>query len=145
MIVQSCEQARSKKETLFTKLTKIDLDGRTNDFQDPNLIVNSLASTKQAFANQVDNFKALSLEKFYRILEYHEEEVDNWLVQYSVENGDIHQGLCNLSIDLRELENELFSIKIQNDINVSPLRSYIEENLKRVADEIQQEKESTSK
>jgi hypothetical protein len=49
------------------------------------------------------------------------------------------KALCNLSIDLSELENELFSIKIRNDINVAPLRSYIEENLKWVADEIQQE------
>jgi hypothetical protein len=64
LIVQSCEQAISKKETLFTKLTKIDLAGRTNEFQDPNLIVNSLTLTKQAFDKQVDNFKALSLDFF---------------------------------------------------------------------------------
>ena len=90
LIVQSCVQEISKKETLFTKLTKIDLAGRTNDFQDPSLIVNSLALTKQDFDKQVDNFKAFPLEKFYRILEYHEEHVDNWLVGYSVQNGDIH-------------------------------------------------------
>jgi hypothetical protein len=111
LIVQSCEQAISKKETLFTKLTKIDLAGRTNEFQDPSLIVNSLALTKQAFDKQVDNFKALSLEIFYRILEYGEDHVDNWLVRYSVQNRDIDQALCNLSIDLSELEKELFSIK----------------------------------
>jgi hypothetical protein len=145
LIVQSCEQTISKKETLVTKLAKIDLVGRTNDFQDPSLIVNSLALTKQAFDKQLDNFKALSLEKIYRILEYHEEDVDNWLVRYSVQNGDIHQFLCNFSIDLTELENELFSIKIRNDINVAPLRSYIEENLKWVPDEIQQENASASK
>jgi hypothetical protein len=138
LIVQSCEQAISKKETLFTKLTKIDLAGKTNGFQDPSLILNSLALTKQAFDKQVDNLKALSLENFYRILEYHEEEVDNWLVRYSVQNGDIDEALCKLSIDLSELENEVFSIKIRNDINVAPLRSYIEENLKWVTDEIQQ-------
>jgi hypothetical protein len=33
--------------------------------------------TKQAFDQQVDNLKALSLEFFYRIVEYDEEEVDN--------------------------------------------------------------------
>jgi hypothetical protein len=75
--------------------------------------------------------------------------VDNWLVGYSVQNRDIDQALRNLSIDLSELEKELFSIKIWNDINVAPLRSYIEEfvetDLKRVADERQQKKASTSK
>jgi hypothetical protein len=49
LIVQSCEQAISKKEKLFTKLTKIDLARRTNEVQNPNLIVNSLPLTKQAF------------------------------------------------------------------------------------------------
>jgi hypothetical protein len=142
LIVQSCEQAISKKEKLFTKLTEIDLAGRTNEVQDPKLIVNSLPLTKQAFDKQVDIFKGLSLEKFYNILEYGEDDVDNWLVDYSVQNEEIDQALRNLSIDLRELENELFNIKIWNEINVAPLRSYIEEwverELKQVADERQQ-------
>jgi hypothetical protein len=82
--------------------------------------------------------KALSLEFFYRIVEYHEEEVENWLVRYSLQNGDIHEGLCKLSINLSELENQVFNIRIRNDINVAPLRIYIEENLKWISHEIQQ-------
>jgi hypothetical protein len=136
--VQSCEKAISKKETLFTKLTKLDLAGKKNDFQDPRLILNSLTLTKQDFDQQVDNLKALSIEFFYRIVEYHEEEVDNWLVGFSLQNGDIHEGLCKLSIDLRELENEVFNIRIHNEIKVAPLRSYVEENLKWINHEIQQ-------
>jgi uncharacterized protein YeeX (DUF496 family) len=62
-----------------------------------------LPLTKQAFDEQVDIFKGLSLEKFYRILEYGEDDVDNWLVDYSVQNEEIDQALRNLSIDLREL------------------------------------------
>ena len=48
-------------------------------------------------------FKTLSLEFFYNILEYGEDDVDNWLVDYSVHNEEIDQALRNLSIDLREL------------------------------------------
>jgi hypothetical protein len=77
LIVQSCEQAISKKEELFRKLTEIDLAGSTNEVQDPNLIVNSLSLTKQAFDEQVDIFRGLFLEKFYNILEYGEDDVDN--------------------------------------------------------------------
>ena len=77
LIVQSCEQTISKKEKLFTKLTRIDLARRNNDFQHPNLIINSFPLTKQAFDKQVDIFKALSLEKFYSILEYGEDDMDN--------------------------------------------------------------------
>ena len=72
LIVQSCEQAISKKETLLTKMTKINLAGRTNEFQDLNLIVNLLMLTKQAFDQQVDSLKALSFKTFYKIVEYHE-------------------------------------------------------------------------
>jgi hypothetical protein len=61
----------------LTKLTKIDLAENTNGFQDTSLILNSLASTKQAFDKQVDSLKALSLENFYNIIEYHEQEVHN--------------------------------------------------------------------
>jgi hypothetical protein len=71
-----------------------------------------LPLTKQDFDKQVDIFKALSLEKFYNIFAYGQDDVDNWLVDYSVQNEEIDQALCNLSIDLRELESELFNIKI---------------------------------
>ena len=108
-------------------MTKIDLAGRTNDFQDANLIVNTLPLTKQAFDKHLDIFKALSLEKFYNILKYGQDDIDNWLVNYSVQNEKIDQALPNLSIDPRELEKEIFNIKIQNEINIAPLRSYIEE------------------
>jgi hypothetical protein len=84
LIVQSCEQAISNKEKLFTKMTKIDLVRRTNEVEDPKLIVNSFPLTKQAFDKQVDIFKALSLEKFYNILEYGDDDVDNWLFDYSI-------------------------------------------------------------
>ena len=77
-------------------MTRIDLVKRTNDFQDPNLIVKAFPLTKQAFVKQVDIFKALSLEKFYNILEYGQDGVDNWLVDYSVHNEEIDQALRNL-------------------------------------------------
>jgi hypothetical protein len=77
-----------------------------------------LTLTKQAFDKQVHIFKAMSLEKIYNILEYGEDDVANWLVGYWVQNEDLHQDLCNLSIDLSELEKELFNIKIWNEINM---------------------------
>jgi uncharacterized protein YeeX (DUF496 family) len=139
LIVLSCEQVVSKKEELFRKLTEIDLAGSTNEVQDPKLILNSLFLTKQAFDEQVDIFKGLSLEKFYDILEYDEDDVDNWLVDYSVKNQEIEQALRNLSIDLRELESEIFNIKIWHEINVAPMRSYIEEWLQREIDKLTDE------
>jgi hypothetical protein len=142
LIVQSCEQVISKKDKLFTKLSNIDLAGKTNDFQDPLLIANSLPLTREEFDKQVAMLKTFSLEKFYNILQFDQSHVHDWLVKYAVQNEEIHQALSNLSIDFQELENDLFNIKIQNEINVAPMRAYIEEwverQLKQAANERQQ-------
>jgi hypothetical protein len=42
--------------------------------------------TKQQFDEQVEIFKGLSIEKFYGIIEYDENAIDNWLVDYSIKN-----------------------------------------------------------
>jgi hypothetical protein len=86
LIIESCEQTISEKEELFKNLTQIDLSGSTNELQDPKLILKSLSLTKQAFDEKVDILKGLSLEKFYRILEYGEDDVENWLVDYLAHN-----------------------------------------------------------
>jgi hypothetical protein len=75
LIFQSCEQAIAKKDKLFTKLSNIDLAGKTNDFQDPLLITNSLPLTRQEFDKQVAMLNTLSLEKFYNILQFDQAHV----------------------------------------------------------------------
>jgi uncharacterized protein YeeX (DUF496 family) len=65
----------------------------------------------------------LSFEKFYGILGYGEDDVENRLVDYSIKNQDIEKAFQNISIDLRDLEGEAFNIKIQHEINVALMRS----------------------
>jgi hypothetical protein len=72
----------------------------------------------------------------YNILEYGEDDVDNWLVDYSVQNEEIAQVMRNLSIDLRELEKKFFNIKIWDEINMAPLRDYIEEWIQREIEQV---------
>jgi hypothetical protein len=103
LIVQSCEQAIEKKDKLFTKLSNIDLAGKTNDFQDPLLIANSLPLTKQEFEKQVSMLNTSALEKFYNILQFEQAHVHDWLVKYVVQNEEIHQALFNFSIYFQEL------------------------------------------
>jgi hypothetical protein len=50
----------------------------TNEVQEPRLILNSMFLTKKQFYEQVEIFKGLSVENFYGILEYNEDEIDNW-------------------------------------------------------------------
>jgi hypothetical protein len=65
--------------------------------------------------------------------------VENWLVDYSMKNQDIEEALRNISIDLRDLEGEIFNLKIRPEINVAPMRSYIEEWFKKVVDKLTNE------
>jgi hypothetical protein len=43
------------------------------------------------------------------------------------------------SIDIRDLEGELFNIKIRHEINVAPMESYIEEWFKKAIDKLTNE------
>ena len=93
IIVQACIHAITRREQLFKRLTEIELVRRTNKVQDPKFILNSLFLTKKSFDEQVYIFKGLSFEKFYVILEYNEDDVENWLVNYSMKNQDIEEAL----------------------------------------------------
>jgi hypothetical protein len=76
-IVQECIQVITRREELFKRLTEVDLVRRTNEVQDPKLILNSLFLTKQQFDEQVEIFKGLSIEKFYGIVVYDKNAIDN--------------------------------------------------------------------
>jgi hypothetical protein len=138
-IIQACIQAITRRDELFKKLTEIDLARNTNEVQDPKLILNSLFLTKQAFDEQVEIFKGFSFENFYGILEYGKDDVENWIVDYLIKNQDIEEALCNISIDLRDLEGEIFNIKIRHEINVAPMRSFIKDWFKKVVDKLTNE------
>jgi hypothetical protein len=56
--------------------------------------------TKQQFDEQVEIFKGFLIEKFYGILEYDEDDIENWLVDYSVKNQDIEEALHDIFLDL---------------------------------------------
>jgi hypothetical protein len=135
-IVQACNQAILKREELFKRLIEIELAGGTNEVQDPKLILNSIFISKQQFDEQVEIFKGLSIENLYGILKYDEDDTDNWLVDYSVKNQDIEEALHGISLDLRDLEGELFNIKIHREINVAPMKNYIEEWFKKAIDKL---------
>jgi hypothetical protein len=126
-IVQAYNEAIVKREELFKRLIEIDLAGSIDEIQYPKLILNSMFMTKQQFDEQVDILKGLSAKKLYGIIEYNEEEIDNWLVDYSIRNQDIEEEIHGISHDLRDLEGELFNIKTRHAINVAPMKNYIED------------------
>jgi uncharacterized protein YeeX (DUF496 family) len=65
---------------------------------------------------------SLSTEKFNNMIEYTKNDIDNWLLEYVIRNEDIETTLKNISIDYREYENELFKIKLKQEVIISHLR-----------------------
>jgi hypothetical protein len=142
-IVQACSQAITRREELFKKINEINIACNTNEVQDPKFILNSLFLTKQEFDEQVEIFQEFSFEKFYGILEYGEDDMGNWPVDYLIKNQYFEEALWNISIDIRDLEGQIFNIKIRHEINVAPMRSYIKEWFKKVVDKLTNEGKRT--
>ena len=49
-----------------------------------------------------------------------------------MKNQDIEEAIHGISYDLTDLEGELFNIKIRHEINVVPIKNYIEDWFKKV-------------
>jgi hypothetical protein len=56
-----------------------------------------------------------------------------------VKNQDIEGEIHGISLDLRDLEGELFNIKIMHEINVAPMKNYIEDWFKKAIDKLTKE------
>jgi hypothetical protein len=59
--------------------------------------------------------------------------------KYSVKNQDIEEILQGISIDLCDLEGELFNIKIGHEINMAPMKIHIEEWFKKAINKLTNE------
>jgi hypothetical protein len=139
LVIESCKRAISENEDLFTSLIQIDLARSTNEVKDPNLILKSLSITKEAFHEQLDILKGFSFKKIYGIVEHRVDELERWVLDYAAHNEEIEQILHSISMDLRKLENDLYEIEIQDEINMAPMRSYVEEWFQQIMDNLVQE------
>ena len=83
--------------------------------------------TRQQFEEHMDILKGLSAEKLNSIIEYNESEIENWLMEYAIKNQEMEESIHNISHDLRSLVGEWFDVKIKHEINVAPMKEYIEE------------------
>jgi hypothetical protein len=56
-----------------------------------------------------------------------------------VKNQDIEEEVHGIYHDLRDLEGELFNIKIRHEIKVAPMKNYIEDWFKKSIDKLTKE------
>ena len=103
----------------------MDIVGTTIELTDPKYISNSMLMTRQNFEEKIEELKKTSTEKFDNMIEFTNDDIDSWLVEYTNKNEDIENILQNLSVDLREIERELFNVKIKQEVTIAPLREFI--------------------
>jgi hypothetical protein len=56
-----------------------------------------------------------------------------------MKNQYIEEEIHDISHDLRDLEGELFNIKIKHEINVAPMKNYVEDWFKKTIDKLAKE------
>ena len=60
-----------------------------------------------------------------------------------MKNQDIEDKVHSVSLELRDLEGELFNIKIRHEINVTQMKIYIEDWFKKEIDKLTKEGKET--
>jgi phosphotransferase system IIA component len=60
-----------------------------------------------------------------------------------VKKQDIEEAVHGISLDLRDLEGELFNIKIWHEINVALMKNYIEDWFKKEIDKLTKQGKET--
>jgi hypothetical protein len=93
----------------------------TKESDGTHLLMDTILFSKEKLWEQLEALKVAWANEFSDSFEFFKEEVERWFVLYINKNDDIEDMLHQLSIDLRELENELFKIKTKNEIMVASM------------------------
>jgi hypothetical protein len=124
MIVE-CDVINSKRSDLFFKLVDV-----TKELEGPHLIMDSIFLTKDQLQEQLEALKISWANEFNNLTEFSQEEVEKWLVHYVNKNEDQEDIIHQLGFELKDIEDELFDLKIKHELMVSPMREYIEQWLR---------------
>jgi hypothetical protein len=111
---------KNKRRDFFFKL--VDL---TKELDVLNLLMGTIFSSKEQLLEQLDILKFAWASEFTNSIEFSEQEIKKWLVRYINRNNKVNDTLHQLGMDLRDMENELFEIRIKHEITVAPMREYI--------------------
>jgi hypothetical protein len=124
MIVE-CDAINSKRSDIFFKLLDV-----TKELEGPHLIMDTIFLTKDRMQEQLDALKISWANEFNDLTEFLQEEVEKWLIHYVNKNEDQVDIIHQLGFELKDIEDELFDLKIKHELMVAPLREYIEQWLK---------------
>jgi hypothetical protein len=108
-----CDAISSKIGELFLNLVELKLNVSTEDVDDTHLIMKSILLSKEQMKEILDSLKISLGEKFKNLTEYSKKQIEGWLVNYVNSNDDIKNTLHQLTVEFKDLQNELFDIKVR--------------------------------
>jgi hypothetical protein len=73
--------------------------------------MDTILLSKENLLDQLEEFKVAWVSEFTDLIQFYKDKVEMWLVRYINKNDNIEDTLHQLTIDLIEMENELFEIK----------------------------------
>jgi hypothetical protein len=80
---------------------------------------------KTSWANEFDN-----------LIEFPEDEIKHWLVTFVNDNEDHLSSVDQLHSEFKEIEEDIFSLRVKQDITIPPMKEYIDEWLKKLLQQI---------
>jgi hypothetical protein len=87
--------------------------------------------TKEQLDTELGMIKASWESEFDDLTEFSEDEIKWWLVTFVNNNEDHLASIEQLHSEFKEIEEEIFSLRVKQDIIVPPMKEYIEEWLKK--------------
>jgi anti-sigma-K factor RskA len=108
-MMNEIEALRNKKGDLFLKIM-----GLTNELDGLDLLMDTKILTKEYLMGQLKALKVAWVNEFTETIEFSEDEVERWLVQYININDEVDDALHQSELDLREFERQLLEIKTKH-------------------------------
>ena len=91
----------------------------------PSLIQDSMLFFLDELEVEVSKLKDKWSGEFKNLLDFYEDNIQTWTVDYVNLNNNISIIVCESHDDLIEIEKEIFEMKIKKEIIVPPLRGLI--------------------
>jgi hypothetical protein len=100
------------------------------DFRETTLL------TKEQLESELNILKISWGSEFDNLTNFPEEEIKQWLVSFINDNEDHMTSIQESCSECKTIEDELFSLRVKQNITISPLKDYIENWIKDVLNAI---------
>jgi hypothetical protein len=129
--IVDCERINEKRGDAFLKALDI-----VRELQGPQILRNFGIITKEQLDKDLVVVKTSWADEFDSLVEFPEEELKCWLVTFVNENEDHLSTIDQLHVEFKEIEEDIFMLRVKKEITIPLIKEYINEWLKKLLQEI---------